>query len=173
MANKTVCIEREYGSNGKKIAQWLAKNMGIAYYDKEALKKAAEENNWIPDSVTEDADGEYAMYAETIKQLAQKSTCIFVGTCAAAVLEGTPRNLNVFIKADMDSKIRWAMASEKVDQEKAKELIADTDKKREEYRDNFGRTEDGERVEYDLVISSSKFGIEGTSELIRSCLSRI
>lgn len=172
MANKTVCIEREYGSNGKKIAEWLSRKTGIEMYDKAALKEIAVQNNLMPEG-EKAADSEYKMYGEAIQFLAEKRSCIFVGTCAASVLQGRKRNLNVFIKADMESKINWAMASEKVDREKAEQLIEETDKKRKEYRNNYSMTEDGEQVVYDIIITSSKFGIEGTSELIRSCLSRI
>lgn len=172
MANKTVCIEREYGSNGKKIAEWLSKNMGIQCFDKEALKDTAVKNNLVPEG-GKDGDGDYNMYEKAILFLAEKHSCIFVGTCASTVLQGKTKNLNVFIKADLDSKIRWAMASEKVDEEKARQLIEETDKKRKEYRKIYSGREGGEGTDYDIIITSSKFGIEGTSELIRSCMSRI
>lgn len=173
MGNKTVCIEREYGSNGRKIAEWLSRSTGIECYDKNALMEVAEQNGLIPETIEEGEDKDYKIHCEAIKFLASKRSCIFVGTCASSILQDKPRNLNVFVKADMDSKIRWAMASEKVDEKRAKELIDEMDIKRTDYRKRYSETEDGDAVVYDLVITSSKFGIEGTAELIRSCLSRI
>lgn len=182
MANKTVCIEREYGSNGKKIAEWLSRSTGIECYDKAALKEIALKNGLVPEETAGAAGAEGAVdeeavdhkcYSEAIKFLSEKRSCIFVGTCASSILQDRKRNLNVFIKADMESKIRWAMASEKMDEEQARQFISDMDGKRKEYRSNYSETESGEPVVYDLVVTSSKFGIEGTAELIRSCLSRI
>ena len=40
----TICINREYGSGGKTVAQMLSKELGIAYYDKEILKLASDES---------------------------------------------------------------------------------------------------------------------------------
>ena len=55
MSRKTVCIEREYGSNGRKIAEWLSKKTGIPLYDKKALTQIAEENHLVPEnSVSEE-----------------------------------------------------------------------------------------------------------------------
>lgn len=173
MANKTICIEREYGSNGKMIAEWLSKSTGIQCYDKAAIKEIGKKFNLLPQEEQVDSENDYIMYGEAIKFLAEKRSCIFVGICAAAVLQGRPRNLNVFIKADMDRRIRWVMASEKLDRDAAEELLLKTDEKRREYRKENGVTEEGEPVSYDIIITSSKFGIEGTSELIRLSLSRI
>ena len=78
----------------------------------------------------------------------------------------------VFVKADMESKIRWAMASEKISREEAEKKIAEMDEKRSKIRDIYSVTECGDRVDYDLIITSSRFGIEGTAELIRSCMAR-
>lgn len=45
MSNNTVItIGRQYGSAGREIGQLLAKELGINYYDKELLKKAAKES---------------------------------------------------------------------------------------------------------------------------------
>ncbi|RHT57916.1 cytidylate kinase-like family protein [Clostridium sp. AM29-11AC] len=172
MARKTVCIEREYGSNGRKIAEWLSRNTGIELYDREALIKVAEENHLVTgDGMTED-EKRHQMHREAIKFLADRGSCIFVGTCAAGVLQGRDRNINVFVKADMESKIRWAMASEKNSREEAEKKIAEMDEKRSKIRDIYSVTECGDRVDYDLIITSSRFGIEGTAELIRSCMAR-
>lgn len=172
MARKTVCIEREYGSNGRKIAEWLSRNTGIELYDREALIKVAEENHLVTgDGMTED-EKRHQMHREAIKFLADRGSCIFVGTCAAGVLQGRDRNINVFVKADMESKIRWAMASEKISREEAEKKIAEMDEKRSKIRDSYSVTECGDRVDYDLIITSSRFGIEGTAELIRSCMAR-
>lgn len=172
MARKTVCIEREYGSNGRKIAEWLSRNTGIELYDKEALIRVAEENNLAPEEGLSEEDRRHKMHREAIKFLADRGSCIFVGTCAAGVLQGRDRNINVFVKADMESKIRWAMASEKISREDAEKKIADMDGERSRIRDIYSITECGDRVDYDVIITSSRFGIEGTAELIRSCMSR-
>ncbi len=39
-----VCIAREFGSGGREVGQRVAEKMGIAFYDKELLHKAAEKS---------------------------------------------------------------------------------------------------------------------------------
>ena len=172
MSRKTVCIEREYGSNGRKIAEWLSKKTGIPLYDKKALTQIAEENHLVPETSVSEEKKIQEMHREAIKFLADKESCIFVGTCAAGVLQGRDKNISVFVKADMESKIRWAMDSEKIDRQTAEEKIAAMDEERSRMRDIYSVTECGDKVDYDLIIASSRFGIEGTAEMIRSCMAR-
>ena len=44
---------------------------------------------------------------------------------------------------------------------------------RVEIRKNHSTTEDGDPVEFDLTVSTSKFGMEGAVEIIKKCLSRM
>jgi len=173
MANKTICIEREYGSNGKTVAQRLAKSLSFSCYDKAALRQVAEDNNLLTEAFEDEQERDLAAQREAVKFLADRESCVFVGTCAASVLQGRPKNLNVFIKADLETKILWAMSSEKLDREAAEKKLAEMGEKRVEIRKNHSITEDGEPVEFDLLVSSSKFGMEGTAEIIKKSLTRI
>ncbi len=173
MANKTVCIEREYGSNGKNVAQWLAKSLSLECYDKKDLWRIAEENHLVREDLEDENERDLAAQREAVKLLSDRASCVFVGTCAASVLQGRPKNLNVFIRADLESKIQWAMSNETLDREQAEERIAQMGERRVEIRKNHSTTEDGDPVEFDLTVSTSKFGMEGTVEIIKKCLSRM
>lgn len=173
MANKTVCIEREYGSNGKNVAQWLAKSLSFECYDKKDLWRIAEEKHLVQDAPEDENELDLAQQREAIKYLSDRASCVFVGTSAASVLQGRPKNLNVFIRADLESKIQWAMANETLDREQAEQRIAQMGEQRAEIRKNHSMTEDGNPVEFDLTVSTSKFGMEGTVEIIKKCLSRM
>ena len=50
-----ICIGRQFGSGGREIGLGLAKKLGIRFYDKEILKKAAEESG-IVEELFENAD---------------------------------------------------------------------------------------------------------------------
>lgn len=43
-----ICIGRQFGSGGHEIGQGLSEKLGIPFYDKEILKKAAEESGILP-----------------------------------------------------------------------------------------------------------------------------
>lgn len=53
--NLVICIGRQYGSGGREIGLGLAKALGIKFYDKEILKKAAQESG-IVEELFEKAD---------------------------------------------------------------------------------------------------------------------
>ncbi|MDL2218908.1 cytidylate kinase-like family protein [Ruminococcaceae bacterium OttesenSCG-928-O06] len=42
--NLVVCIARQFGSGGREVGQGLAETLGIAFYDKELLRAAAEKS---------------------------------------------------------------------------------------------------------------------------------
>ena len=52
---KVIALGREFGSNGRKIAQDLAEHLGIKYYDKDLITLAAQKKN-IPKEKLEEVD---------------------------------------------------------------------------------------------------------------------
>lgn len=174
MANKTVCIDREYGSNGLKVAKWISRITGMNSYNRSALLEYANANHLVEEEIEpSNPDYDRIHCCEAVKSLSGQRSCIFVGGGAAAILQGRPNNLNVFIKADIESRIRWAMSEQNLDEKAARQFITEMDEKRKEFRRSCSHTETGEPVDYDMMITSSRFGIEGTVEVIRSCMSRI
>ncbi len=53
MENGIITISREYGSGGREIARKTAEKLGIPFYDKELIYKAAEESGFTPEFVAE------------------------------------------------------------------------------------------------------------------------
>lgn len=174
MTYKTVCIDREYGSNGFKVGKWISKVTGMDFYDRALLKETAKLKHLVEEDMDpSDPDYDRIHCCEAVKYLSGRHSCIFVGGGAAAVLQGRPGNLNVFIKADLESRIRWAMSEQSLDEAAARQFITEMDGKRQAFRKSCSHTEAGDPVVYDIMITSSKFGIEATVEVIRSCMSRI
>ena len=52
---KVIALGREFGSNGRKIAQDLAERLGINYYDKDLITLAAQKKN-LPEEKLEEVD---------------------------------------------------------------------------------------------------------------------
>ena len=103
---------------------------------------------------------------ETIKNLADKESCIIVGRCADYALAEHPNCLNVFIHADMEFRIDHIMKTFQLSQDKAADMIHKTDKKRASYYNYYSSKKWGRADSYDLCINSSILGIEGTVKLI-------
>ncbi len=104
---------------------------------------------------------------DSIKKLADSESCIIVGRCADYALKNHPCCISVFIKADMDAKIKRIMRLYDYNESKARDLIIKTDKKRANYYNFYSNKKWGDSRSYDLCIDSSKLGIEGTVTLLR------
>lgn len=105
---------------------------------------------------------------ESIKNLAQNESCIIVGRCADYALKDMPNCYTIFIKADIDAKIKRIMRIYNISEDKARDMIVKTNKKRANYYNFYSNKKWGESRGYDLCIDSSELGIDGTVELIMS-----
>lgn len=103
---------------------------------------------------------------ETIKKIAERESCIIVGRCADYALAGHPDCINVFIKADMDFRIKMVAKRLNVTENKAKEMISKQDKQRASYYNYYTSKKWGDSKSYNLCLDSSKLGIDGCVEMI-------
>ncbi len=105
---------------------------------------------------------------DTIRKLAQKGPCVIVGRCADYVLKADDRVLNFFITGNMAQKKRRILERYDIEKNKAEDFIRKTDKRRANYYNYYSDMKWGEAKNYDLCINSSKTGIKGAVELMKS-----
>lgn len=190
MSKIIVTIGRQYGSGGKEIGERLAKELGIPFYDKELLTAAAEKSG-ICKEMFETHDekptssflyslvvGSYASgqtpinhklflaQFEAIKEIAAKESCVILGRCADYALEGDPDVVNVFVHADIETRIKRAVKYYAVEENKAEDIINKTDKKRANYYNFYSGKRWGSAESYDLSINSGFIGIDNAVNII-------
>lgn len=178
-----ITIGREYGSGGREIGKRVADKLGIPFYDKEVLTRAAQESG-LCSEVLEHHDekasvggilsgaGSAGMHVnaaqvglqlplnqrvflaqfDAIHKIAAEGSCVIVGRCADYVLKDAEHVTHVFIYASVEKRIERIMRVEKVDRDKARELIRKTDKQRKNYYNFFADGNWGLRANYDLMI---------------------
>ncbi len=105
---------------------------------------------------------------ETIKKLAEKESCIIVGRCADYALKDMPECIKIFIKADMNAKINRIKRIYNYTDDKARDIIVKTDKKRANYYNFYSNKKWADSRSYDLCVDSSELGIAGTVNLLKS-----
>ena len=159
-----ICIGRQFGSGGREIGLGLAKKLGIRFYDKEILKKAAEESG-IVEELFEKADEKptnsflyslsmgthgqamnftnyndyltndklFLFQSNTIRDMAEKDSCVIIGRCADYILRGRKDMLSVFIHAPMELRIQRISRVRNVEEDAARSLIKKTDRQRANY----------------------------------------
>ena len=190
-------IGRSLGSGGRAIGHLLAKDFGIAYYDREILNLAAKESGFCAEVFERNDEknrflrtlgniipfiGGGATYydnelsnenlfriqSEAIRKAAADHSCIFIGRCADYVLRDNPRCVNVFITANMEDRIASVMKWNNCSAEKAQEIIEKGDSERASFYNFYSSGTWGAASTYHLCINSSVLGIEETAVLIKN-----
>jgi cytidylate kinase len=185
--NYIITIGRQLGSGGLQIGDLLSQKLEIPCYDKELINIASRESG-LGKEFFEKADEKssfsffssifgsgymgtdsginylsnenlFDIQSQVIKDLAEKSSSIFVGRCADYILRRHPRCLKIFITADLKDRIRRVSQAKQIPEKKALELIELTDKKRASYYNYYSNKIWGMSTSYDLCINSSAFGI--------------
>ena len=177
-----ITIGREYGSGGREIGQLVAEKLGVPFYDKEILTRAAEESGLCKE-VFEKNDEKASMGGmiagshsgmhmtmsgaglqmplnqrvflaqfDAISKIAAEGDCVIVGRCADYVLKDVPNVTHVFLYASEEKRIERIMRVENCDRDRARELIRKTDKQRRNYYNFFADGNWGLRSNYDLMV---------------------
>lgn len=186
-----ITLGRQHGSNGHLIARRLAEELGYKCYDKEIVDEAAAASAFskeIFDSYDEKRVSAYilstphyigmnegfhlnmqvaAAQFETMRKLAEKGDCIFVGRCADYVLRNRDDVLRIFIMGDMETRIKTMMERRSLSYDQARRLVREVDKDRSSYYKYHTDQIWGESENYDLCIDS-RIGVQGTVDVIRA-----
>ena len=184
-------IGRQFGGGGLGVAHELGKKLGIPVYDKELIKKAAQDSGFSKE-VFEESDekkrffslssifangfsdtenymsdrGLFKMQSQTIMAIAEQGSAIIVGRCSDYILRDMDFTLDVFLTSPLE--VRAARLAERlgITVEEAERLAEEKDRKRAEYYNYYTFTDWGVASTYDLCIDSSILGIEGTADFI-------
>ncbi len=184
-----ITIGRESGSGGHAIAKKVADAMGIPCYDKKKLvegtaqisgmnknyvRKLDEKPVGFPFSgrigaFEESPESNVArMTFEYIRQIAASGeSCVIVGRCADSVLKDNPNALRIFIVGDVEEKNKRLSNIQQITLEEADQERKETDRFRRAYHNFYSETKWGDSRAYDLIINSSRLGIQGTADYIK------
>lgn len=102
-----------------------------------------------------------------IQNIAKKESCVIVGRCSNIILKDYPNVKNVFVYAsDMNFKINRKVEFANLSEKEVTRRIIKIDKQRASYYNYFTNEKWGDRSGYDLMIDTSKLGIENSIKLI-------
>lgn len=114
----------------------------------------------------------FRIQSETILNIANEGSAIFVGRCADYILRDRMNCLNVFITATPEDRIERLLEhnkiknAEKYSREEMKELLEKSDSKRESYYNYFTYKQWGAAASYDVCLNSSLLGVDGCVKVI-------
>ena len=103
---------------------------------------------------------------DAIKKIADEGPCVIVGRCADYALADYPNVVSIFLHAPLEERIKRISHNMSLSRAKAKDLILKTDKQRASYYNYFTTKKWSEADSYELSITSSVLGIEGSAQAI-------
>ena len=195
-----IAISREYGSGGRHIGELLANDLNVPFYDKEIIHMAAEKSGMSPGYIEKSDESilnaflhnlKYSAYtsydsialydtpvtdkvflAQTavLKELASRGSCVIVGRCADYVLRDEHGLVTIFIRGDLEDRVKFAVLNYNLPTERAVDKIKRIDKSRTNYYKYYTSRQWGSINNFDLVINTSFTGIVGAVEIIKTMM---
>ena len=176
-----VVIDRQYGSGGHDIGQVLARQLGLAFYDREIIQLAAGSTGYSQDYIAKreermangvlhdlaaemypyseqtptSTDAIFEAEAEVMRQAVRNGDCVIVGRCADAVLSGQARCLRVFLHAPLEYRVKRLMETEGFSEREARRRVRQTDRARAAYYQYYTNRVWGMAWNYHLCIDTS------------------
>ncbi|MDD6373838.1 MAG: cytidylate kinase-like family protein [Bifidobacteriaceae bacterium] len=182
-----ITIGCEYGAGGPQIGKMLADALGIEYYDRDLVDKVVNQLG-VSRGLVEQADQKTNVHygfetslgpryanltnrviytqSEVINDLAEKSSCVFIGRSANYLLRGRDDVLNVFLYAPKDVRIESIMEQDHVDEKKAKEIVEYNDELNHSRHKYITGTHRGDRNGRDLLLDTSLLGWDKTAKYL-------
>ncbi len=182
--SRIITISREFGSGGRELGKRLADALGFAYYDREIITFISEKSG-LAESYVESVSErgiiasipltygrtfaydiapmhpQITVFIEQEKllhELAEKGDCVIVGRCADVVLADL-KPLNLFVYADMDSRVERCMKREPeehgMDARTMRSNIRRVDRRRASLRGLYTHVKWGDKSAYHLCINTS------------------
>ena len=192
-----VTIDREFGSGGHEVAKRLAERLGIDFYDDEIIAKAAESTGYNKEYICDNDEkapdfsfsgvfsgfdsfqtSPFAKVQEEefniIREIAAAGSCVIVGRAADYILSDV-RHVSIFLFAPFEERVRrklqihnTAEPENLYDLATVEKQVKQIDKKRRRYYEFYTDNRWGGRDEYDLLINTSRAGVEGAVDIIEA-----
>ena len=103
---------------------------------------------------------------DIIKKIAEEESCVIVGRCADYALANNPDCINVFIRAELEDRIKLISKRMDITENKAKDLILKNDKQRASYYNYYTSKKWGDARSYDLMLNTSKLSVDDCVDMI-------
>ncbi|MCI8299914.1 MAG: cytidylate kinase-like family protein [Lachnospiraceae bacterium] len=190
MSKQTIItVSREFGSGGHEIAEKIASDLGLKFYDRGMLDEIAHEMN-VKVEVLEKYDekpknimlsrkvGKYSSSMEEIlaemqfdfirKKAEEGESFVIVGRCSESVLRNMQGLISIFVNGNKECKIERVMKKYTLSRPEAVRKMERHDYKRKKYHNRHSDHKWGDSRYYDICINSSPLGVPGTLRVLEN-----
>ena len=170
-----ICIGRQYGSGGREIGEKLSEMLGIPCYDKLLIKKASLESGLSEDFISKKEESPI----NSIQFLSGNPYADIAGigntfySESQMAYDAKEKRISVFIYADSEDKVKRVTERNQINEKEAANRIRHINRMRKQFFDFYSDTAWGNPESYDMMLSSSKFGINGCAKIIADTIRKM
>ncbi|MDO5132686.1 MAG: cytidylate kinase-like family protein [Eubacteriales bacterium] len=186
MGNLIITISREYGSGGREVGKKLAERLGIDFYDKEIITMMAKESGLSEETIRNWAEKEvsgffyginaargiipipdriFSARRTVLREIAEKGSCVIVGSCGDYILKDCDNIHKFFIYAPKELREQRVKEVYGEDTANHPNLIRRKDEERRDYYNHFTNYKFGDYKNYDACFNSA-IGIDKVVDII-------
>ena len=193
MKTRIITIGRRFGSGGRLIGKAVAEKMGLPFYDKEIIEKAAKDSG-LCDSFLENFEQThtssllyslvmnaqnggfymgkpvelmaYEAQINAVRSAASSGECVIVGRCADYILKDDYDVASIFITASPDYRAKVVAERDGISVKDAQAKLVRMDKARASYHNYHAETKWGASDSYELCIDSENISENDAADLI-------
>lgn len=115
----------------------------------------------------------YKVQADIIRDMAAQGNCVFVGRCSDYILRNNEKCFNIFLRGDLDDRVKRAMNEQNTSEAEAKKIVSRADKKRRSYYNYYTNREWGNINNYDIALNLSKISEKDAVDVILNYLEKV
>lgn len=192
-----ITIGRQYGTGGREIGRAVAEKLGIAYYDRELIARAAKKSGFseeLFDQLDKRATNSFlyslTMFGSTgtngmtltdqlflaqcnvIREVADEGSCVIVGRCADHVLREYENRYDFFIHGSIEDRVRriQTCGDYEISGKTPESALEKMDKQRATYYNYYTGKIWGKCDHYDLCLNAGRIGVDKAVDLILAYL---
>lgn len=196
MAEQTkyiITVNRQFGSLGRPAAEKAASLLGIAFYDRDIVERAARTTNLTVHEASEldekptsylrmqyplgmgpmgTQDAIFKAQRQFIINRAAVESCIFVGRCSDFILRDEPRLLRLYIYAPVDARLENCVRDLHMESKEAMRMIRSVDKARDKFHTEYAGYVPSDPEHCDAEMNSAGLSVDELAQTI-AALARI
>lgn len=198
MSQRIITIGRRYGSGGRRIGRLVAEKLGLPFFDKEIITRAAKESG-LCDEFMENFEQTptssllyslvlnaqngaffggkpvelvaYEAQINAVRSAAAGGECVIVGRCADYILKDEYDVASFFITGPLDWRVKNTCEWDGISEKEALAKMNRIDKARASYHNYHADTKWGAADAYEVCLSPHKMTFEHAADIIIDYLS--
>lgn len=195
-----ITISREFGSGGHEIGKYIAKSLGISFFDKELVDLTAQQTGYTSQYIKENEqkltnsliydlyeqnftyvndeippkDVLFLVQSKIIRDICIEESCVIVGRCANFILKDHPNCINIFIHANDEYRKEKINNDYGVERPFTNADLKQSDEQRANYSMHFTKKDWKDATNYHITLDSSLYGSkESARKIVRFIKSSI